>query len=278
MTTSLSKFLAIQGLTSRRKATELIKSGRVQINGDMITNPAYRITPEFDKIMVDSNPIKTDKKVYILLNKPPGVVSTARDTHNRPIVTELVPVSQRLYPVGRLDQDTTGLILLTNDGELAYRLTHPKFHIPKTYELVIRGPVGQETIRRLREGVLLDDGITALTQVTRHPGIPIRLKADIGTIGSRRIIGSSHNPPALGLPPLSRAYTLLHLTLYEGRKRQIRRMCQALKLTLVSLKRIAIGPLKLGNLQEGQWRELMEIELEELYKSVNLRKSALNPC
>jgi 23S rRNA pseudouridine2605 synthase len=226
----LAKHLAHAGVASRRAAEQLVFAGRVTVGGEVVRDPA-RDVGEADAIAVDGKPVgaaEHERAVYIV-NKPAGIVSTAHDTHGRRTIVDLVRGKGRLYPVGRLDADTTGLILLTDDGELAYRLTHPSFEVPKTYRAVVRNPpVREPALRRMREGVELDDGRTAPARVRRTgPGE-------------------------------------LEITIHEGRKRQVRRMCEAVGHRVESLERVAFGPLRLGNLPAGGHRRLTPAEVEQL--------------
>src|ERR687885_267415 len=213
----LAKHLAHAGVASRRAAEGMIAAGRVTIDGETVTDPGRDVTGA-EAIAVDGEPVGgAPRRVVYAVHKPAGVVSTAHDTHGRPTVVDLVPgAGTRLYPVGRLDADTTGLILLTNDGALAERLTHPRYEVPKTYLATIpRPPVGGRALRALREGVDLEDGRTAPARVRR-------------------------------LKP-----ALLEITIHEGRKRQVRRMCAAVGHPVLALRRVAFGPLRLGRLPEG---------------------------
>src|SRR3954469_12527200 len=225
----LAKHLAHSGVASRRAAEGLIAAGRVTVDGATVTDPARDVSGG-EAIAVDGERVgSAPRHVVYAVNKPAGVVSTAHDTHGRPTVVDLVPVATRLYPVGRLDADTTGLILLTNDGELANRLTHPRFEVPKTYRAKVRnGPVGEAALRALRDGVELDDGRTA----------PARVRA---------------------VRP-----DVLELTIHEGRKRQVRRMCEAVGHPVVALRRVRFGPLELGDLGAGAHRRLTAAEVERL--------------
>jgi 23S rRNA pseudouridine2605 synthase len=229
----LAKHLAHAGVASRRAAEQLVFAGRVTVGGEVVRDPA-RDVGEGDAITVDGKPIgaaEHERAVYVV-NKPAGVVSTAHDTHGRRTIVDLVRGKGRLYPVGRLDADTTGLILLTDDGELAYRLTHPSFEVPKTYRAVVRNPpVREPALRRLREGVELDDGRTAPARVRR--------------------IGPGE----------------LEITIHEGRKRQVRRMCEAVGHRVESLERVAFGPMRLGTLPAGGHRKLTPAEVERLRKA-----------
>ena len=205
----INKFLASLGIASRRKIDEMILMGKIKINNKVITQLGTKINPNKDIVEVDNKKIQTQQTenfTYIILNKPKGIIATASDTHYRKTVLDIVNSKQRLYPVGRLDQDSRGLILLTNDGKLTYALTHPKYHVPKTYEVKILGNVKDSIVEKLRNGVELEEGKTA--------------KADI-KICQRNVKQS-----------------LLEITLYEGKKRQIRRMCAALHLFLIDLRRI----------------------------------------
>jgi 23S rRNA pseudouridine2605 synthase len=224
----LSRYLAHGGVSSRRAAEELIRAGRVTVGGDVVTDPA-RDVDERSGVAFDGRPVTpVSNTVVYAVNKPKGVVSTARDTHGRPTVVDLVKTPSRVYPVGRLDADTTGLILLTNDGELANRLTHPRYGVPKTYHATIaKPPVREHELRRLREGVKLDDGRTAPARVRR-------------------------------LTP-----TKLEITLREGRKRQVRRMLDAVGHPVTALQRVSFGPLRL-DLPEGGVRRLTPAEVERL--------------
>jgi len=228
----LAKFLAHAGVASRRAAEELIRAGRVTVAGAVVTDPA-RDVDAASGVAVDGESLAgAESRVVYALNKPAGVVSTASDPQRRRTVTQLVPSSARLYPVGRLDADSTGLILLTNDGELANLLTHPRFEVPKTYRVTVASPPVRPTaLRALRDGVELDDGRTSPAQV-------------------RRV-----------------APDLLELTIHEGRKRQIKRMCEAVGHRVLALERIRFGPLALGDLAPGGHRRLTAAEVERLRKA-----------
>ncbi len=226
----LAKHLAHAGVSSRRGAEALVAAGRVTVDGATITDPA-RDVGAAEVVAVDGRPVVISAhQVVVVLHKPAGVVSTARDPHGRPTVVDLVAdVPGRLYPVGRLDADTTGLILLTDDGELAHRLTHPRFEVPKTYRALVAGDaVGERALRALRDGVELEDGRTAPARV--------------------RLLGPHE----------------LELELREGRKRQVRRMCAAVGHPVRALDRVAFGPLALGDLPEGAHRRLRPVEVERL--------------
>ena len=226
----LVKYLAHAGVASRRAAEGLIAEGRVRVDGATVTDPARDIG-EASRVDVDGEPLRgPERRVVYAVHKPLGVVSTARDTHGRPTVVGLVPAKGlRLYPIGRLDAESSGLILLSNDGELANRLTHPRFEVPKTYVATLAGgPISDAALSRLRAGVELEDGLTAPARVRRR--------------GEREI----------------------EITIHEGRKRQVRRMCEAVGHRVTALRRTAFGPLRLGTLAPGEHRLLRAAELERL--------------
>lgn len=227
----LAKYIALCGAASRRAAERLVADGRVTVAGRTVTDPATDVDGSVE-VALDGRALERERTVVYAVNKPRGVVSTARDTHGRPIVTELVASDLRLYPVGRLDAETTGLILLTNDGALANRLTHPRYGVEKTYRArVARPPVGDAALDRLAGGVVLDDGVARAARVRRT------------------------------------APDTIELTLGEGRKRQVRRMCAAVGHPVRELERIRFGPLRLGQLAPGESRLLSEAEVESLERA-----------
>ncbi len=236
----LQKVLAVRGWGSRRVCEDLISAGRVTVNGDVAVL-GRRVDTDHDLVEVDGVPLGVKPGlVYYLLNKPTGVVTTASDTHGRPTVIELVPNEPRVYPVGRLDLDTEGLLLLTNDGELAQRLTHPSHGVDKEYLAEVSGgSVAQGQLRRLREGIELDDGVTAPAKVSQpSPGV-------------------------------------LRLTIHEGRNRQVRRMCEAVGHPVQRLVRVRIGTLRDPALRPGEWRVLTTSEVKSLIESVGTAGSQL---
>ena len=223
----LVKFLAHGGVASRRKAEEIIAKGVVTVGGEVVTDPA-RDVGGGDDVRVNGAPVAAEAREVWAVNKPAGVVSTAREPGSRPAVVSLVQTQARLYPVGRLDADTTGLLLLTNDGELANQLTHPRYEVPKAYRARLREPIADRDLDRLRKGVELEDGPTAPAQVRR--------------LDKREI----------------------EIVLREGRNRQVRRMIEAVGNRVVALRRTSFGPLRLGNLPEGKARRLSDGEVAQL--------------
>jgi 23S rRNA pseudouridine2605 synthase len=225
----LVKYLAHCGVASRRRAEELIAAGRVRVGGEAVADPA-RDVDEASGVEVDGRPVAPEPREVWIVNKPAGVISTAREPGHRAAVVDLVDSSRRLYPVGRLDADSTGLILVTNDGELANRLSHPRYGVQRTYRVRLRRPAAESQLRRLRNGVELDDGLTAPARVRRV---------------SPRV---------------------LELTLGEGRNRQVRRMVEAVGNQVSELTRIRYGTLELGTLPEGKARRLRPPEVKRLWK------------
>ncbi|MBC7104760.1 MAG: rRNA pseudouridine synthase [Firmicutes bacterium] len=231
----LARYLARSGVASRRRAEAVIAAGRVAVNGTVVTTPAFTVDPERDRVTVDGRPVHPEPRVYLMLNKPPGYVSTVSDPRGRPTVLDLVPRVGRLYPVGRLDADSEGLLLLTNDGELSLLLTHPRYGVPKTYRVWVAGVPDRGTLTRLARGVELEDGPTA--------------------------------PARVRLVRAGRAGSVLEVTLREGRKRQIRRMCAAVGHPVLRLVRVGLGPVNLGALPPGRWRELRPEEVAALRRA-----------
>jgi 23S rRNA pseudouridine2605 synthase len=225
----LAKFLAHSGVASRRASEQLIVAGRVRVGGEPVRDPA-RDVDAASEVEVDGRPVRPEGREVWMLNKPENVVSTASEPGRRRAVVDLIDSRRRLYPVGRLDADSSGLILITNDGELANRLTHPRYEVPKRYEARLRRTPTEAQLRRLREGVTLDDGRTR----------PAR---------ARRLQGAS-----------------IELTISEGRNRQVRRMARAVGNEIVSLRRIGFGSLRLDDLPEGASRRLSRSELRRLWK------------
>lgn len=236
----LAKFLAHGGVASRRQAEKIVAAGRVTVDGEVVTDPA-RDVGEGDDVRVDGSPVGAEAREVWMVNKPAGVVSTAREPGGRVAVVELVDSAARLYPVGRLDADSTGLLLLTNDGELANRLTHPSYEVPKAYRAQLRRPPSDRDLERLRRGVELEDGQTAPAEVTR--------------LGEREV----------------------EIVLHEGRNRQVRRIAEAVGNEVVALRRVRFGPLGLGDLQEGAARRLSDTEVDLLRSATDQSRLPLPP-
>jgi 23S rRNA pseudouridine2605 synthase len=226
----LNAYLARAGVASRRAADELIKAGRVSVNG--APGQLNTFVSRGDRVEVDGEPVAAQRLAYVLLHKPAGTVTTARDPQGRPTVVELVDLPERVVPVGRLDVDTTGALLLTNDGPLAHRLAHPRYGVEKVYEVEVEGQPDEDALRRLAEGVELEDGMTAPATV--------------------RCLAPSR----------------LELTLHEGRNRQVRRMLEAVGYPVRRLHRNVYAGLKLRGLAPGEWRELTREEVELLVRVV----------
>lgn len=237
----LQKFLSGAGVASRRRAEEYIRLGRVKVNGQAVTEMGHKIDPDKDRITVDGKEIKVVQQLlYLMLNKPPLVMTTMDDPQQRTKVTDyLTDVKERVYPVGRLDYESDGLLLMTNDGELAYRLTHPRYQVPKTYLVKVQGRVSPEALQMLREGVNLEDGIT--------------------------------QPAKVQVVATGKDSTRLTLTIKEGRNRQVRRMCDTVGYPVLTLRRIGFGPLDLGELPSGSYRRLNDTEIASLKKACQLK-------
>jgi len=238
----LQKYLADAGVTSRRKAEEMIAAGRVRVNGEVVSVPGTKVTPGHDKVTVDSHQIKARKAghyVYYALNKPRGFLVTSDDPEGRKTIYELITgIRERVIPVGRLDRDSEGLLILTNDGELANRLMHPRYKVAKEYEVRIAGRATDAQVRRLREGVEIDGGKTqpALVEV-----------AEVDERGMR-----------------------LYVTITEGKKRQVRQMLEAIGHEVKRLMRVREGCISLRDMGPGKWRELTPQEVTDLRKEVKL--------
>jgi 23S rRNA pseudouridine2605 synthase len=228
----LNAFLARAGVASRRRADELIREGRVRVNGE--PGQLNTVVGKRDVVEVDGERVERQLLAYVLLNKPSGVVTTASDPRGRPTVVDLVPAEPRVVPVGRLDVDTTGALLLTNDGDLAHRLAHPRYGVPKVYEADVEGAPSAEALARLRDGIELEDGLTAPAGVRR--------------VGPNRV----------------------ELTLHEGRKHQVKRMCDAVGHPVLGLHRVRYAELDVDGLEPGRWRQLTPGEVAALKAAVGL--------
>jgi 23S rRNA pseudouridine2605 synthase len=231
----LQKVLAQAGIASRRKCEEIILAGRVEVNDEKITTLGVKVDPNTDIIKVDGRAIRAESKVYLLFNKPKGVITSAHDPEGRKIVTDFIKgIKERVVPVGRLDYDTEGLLLLSNDGEFVNLLTHPKHHVPKTYHATVKGVPHGEVLERLKNGIMLDDGITAPAQVEYY---------DIAT---------DHKE------------TIVTITIHEGRNRQVRRMFEAVSFPVKRLRRVQFGDITLHGVSRGHFRHLTAREIEDL--------------
>ncbi len=230
----LQKYIALCGVASRRTAEEFITAGRVRVNGKLITELGAKIDPDCDKVSLDGKKLHyEEKKVYLMLNKPKGYVTTAKDNFDRKTVLDLIPKELgRVYPVGRLDYDSEGLLLLTNDGDFTFLLTHPKHEIKKSYLVLISGQISDDSLSALEKGVMIDDKKTMPAKVT--------------------------------LKHREAARSILIITISEGRNRQVRKMCAAVGHEVLRLCRVAEGSLQLGALKPGEWRHLTPAEIKAL--------------
>lgn len=231
-TIRLDKYLSSSGACSRRAVDEFLKTNSVTINGNQATESGLRINPDKDVVLINKKPIKKPELLYFMLNKPKGIITTASDEYGRENVLSFIKTTERIFPIGRLDKDTHGLILLTNDGDLTNHLIHPRYHVPKIYEAKIARELLPYQLECLRSGVMLEDGLT--------------------------------QPAEVKVIKKHRDHSIIQITLHEGKKRQIRRMCEALKITLLDLQRVQFGPLKLDDLPLGKYRRLSNSEVEQL--------------
>lgn len=241
MQVRLQRFLAQAGVTSRRKAEELIVAGRVKVNGQVVTELGTKVDPDQDKVSLGGKRLLAERPIYLMLNKPRGYVTTLSDPEGRPtVMTFLKRAGARIFPVGRLDFNTEGLLLCTNDGDLAHALMHPKHGVAKTYEVKLQGLVGPEVVRRWQEGVLLDDGERTAPAEVRS----------IGNTGKN---------------------SWLEVTLHEGKNRQVHRTAEALGFAVLKLTRVGYGGLQLGDLKVGTTRPLTTDELERLRRAAGAK-------
>lgn len=238
----LQKYLAQCGVASRRESEGLIAAGRVKVNGE-VAAVGQKIDPIKDRVLFDGKRIREDDKVYVVLNKPKGVVTSAKDTHRRETVLDCVgDMGSRLFPVGRLDMDVSGTLLLTNDGELAFRLTHPKYEVEKVYMAWVQGDVSAEAVEKLRKGIVLEDGPTSPAHVKV-------LKREVST-------------------------TLVRLAIHEGRNRLVKRMLAAVGHPVKDLRRLSVGPIRATGLIPGEWRYLSDAEVSNLKRATGIRNGA----
>ena len=234
----LPKLIAAAGFASRRKAADLVRAGRVRVDGRVVTSPAAQVDPGTSRVEVDGRPVRLQPKRYFLLNKPRGPLSTVADGRGRQTVLDLLgDMEERLYPAGRLDADTEGLLLITNDGDLTYRLTHPRYRVDKVYHAEVEGRPTRAALRRLARGMVLAEGPTG----------PARVRI---------------------LRPGARA-SLVELIVHSGRKRMVRRMLEAVGHPVRMLRRTRVGPLTLGDLRPGEWRPLSDDEISQLWNAID---------
>lgn len=258
-TVRINKALADAGVCSRRRADELVAAGRVRVNGETVTSPGLQVRPGKDELEVDGKAIRPAAQApcYLLLYKPVRVVSTAYDPEGRTTVLDLVPPiwkARRLYPAGRLDFFSEGLVLLTDDGDLTNRVVHPRHHMPRIYRVLIRGEVPERALEAMRKGMTLAEGET------------------LAPVGVRVLPGQLHDLSGASAAqrPTGQRGTLLEMTLHQGLNRQIRRMCRDLGLTILRLVRVAQGPLRLGVMRPGEVRELSPAEVAALKKAAGM--------
>jgi 23S rRNA pseudouridine2605 synthase len=228
----LQKYIARCGVTSRRKAEELIFQGRVKVNGEVVIN-IITINPERDRVEVDDKLIMpNENKIYIMLNKPTGIITSAKDQFGRKTVLDIINVKERVYPVGRLDYDTSGLLILTNDGDFAYKMTHPSHEVEKVYVAEVLGTPTEEEMNAFRNGLHIEDYVTSPAEI--------------------RILSKKSKT------------SIVEIKIHEGRNRQVRKMCDKIDHPVIKLKRIRIGKLSLGDLKIGEWRHLTSEEVRYL--------------
>ena len=236
----MNKIIAMAGIASRRRADELMSQGLVMVNGHKQTELGARAVWGIDAIEVDGHPIPgPPKRIYVMLNKPFGYVSTLRDPEGRPIIRDVIKdIKERIYPVGRLDFDSQGLLIVTNDGELSFRLMHPKFRIPRTYKVTVDRSLSDASVQQLKKGILLDDGLT--------------------------------NPAQVKIIDRQQGKSVVRITIFEGRSREVRRMFEAVGHKPLKLIRTGYGGLTLGSLKVGKYRHLRSVEVKALRSSVGL--------
>ena len=234
----LQKFLANSGIAARRKCEEYILQGKVKVNGSVVKELGTKVKPEKDVIEFNGKVVKLeDKKIYILLNKPIEYVTTASDQFDRPTVLDLVKIKEKVLPVGRLDMYTSGALILTNDGDFMYKVTHPKYEIEKTYTVTVRGIVTEEDVKKISAGVEIEDYVSGKAKV--------------------KILKTNEE----------KNFSRLQITIHEGKNREVRKMCEAIGKKVLALHRRKIGNLDVKNLELGQWRYLTDKEVQELLRT-----------
>lgn len=233
----LQKYMASCGIASRRKCEELILKGLVKVNGDIITELGFKVNPEKDKILYNNKEIKKEEdKIYILLNKPEGYITSVKDERGRKTILDIVKVKERIYPIGRLDYDTSGLLLLTNDGEIYNKIIHPRVQVDKIYIALCKGEFTKEEIEKFKSGIDIGGYITAEANI--------------------QVLSVKHDKKS-GIKN-----SLVEITIHEGKNRQIRKMCSSLNHDVITLKRVKLGNITLGNLKKGEYRNLTNKELD----------------
>jgi 23S rRNA pseudouridine2605 synthase len=250
----LQKILAHAGIASRRKSEELILAGRVRVNGKIVSELGTRVDPSKDRIEVDGAPARIEKLRYVILHKPKGYLSDIDEARGKPLAIDLIPSAERLYAAGRLDANSEGLLFLTNDGELAHRITHPRYHNEKEYLALVEGEPNAKALAQMKKGVEYDGDLLRADSVRR-----VR---DLGELGDR------HHWNLAG-----RNECWLRIILHEGKKREIRHMCSALGFPVKRLIRVRIGAIELGDLPIGQWRELSDSEARALKNPARYREN-----
>ena len=271
----LQKFLARAGAASRRGSENLMTAGRVTVNGQVVTELGSKVDPLVDDVAVDGVPLDYRQYTYIMLHKPAGYVTTMSDPQGRPTVAELVPTDRfpGLFPIGRLDFDTTGLLLFSTDGELGNGLLHPRHHVEKRYLALVNGKPMPEQLECLERGIQIDDGMTAPARAALVEGAEAKRALAMlevpPAVPEHEPNGSVPSPQrAAILRKRSQERTVVRVVLREGRKRQVKRMLSAIKHGVLALHRDSFGPIELGDLPRGQWRELTSEEVAALYASI----------
>ncbi len=281
----LQKFLARAGAASRRGSENLMSAGRVTVNGQVVTELGSKVDPRVDEVAVDGVVVRLEGgPVTIMLHKPAGYVTTMSDPQGRPTVAELVPTDRfpGLYPIGRLDFDTTGLLLFSTDGELGNGLLHPRHHVEKRYLALVNGRPTPEELARLERGIRLDDGMTAPARAALVEGAEAKRALTMlevpPAVPEREPDGSPVSPQrAAILRKRSQRRSVVRVVLREGRKRQVKRMLSAIKHGVLALHRDSFGPIELGELPRGQWRQLTDAEVAALHAAIQREESRVKP-
>lgn len=277
----LQKYLARAGVASRRAAEALIASGRVAVNGAVVTELGTKVVPGVDVVAVDGGEVVlAGGSVTLMLHKPAGYVTTMSDPQGRPTVAGLVPTGEHpgLYPIGRLDRDTTGLLLFSTDGELGNLLLHPRHHVPKSYVALVEGAPGEHDLARLRQGVLLDDGMTLPAKAELLRGVDEAAARQAVGVGEGAGGYAQRHGGKRSRAVREKGGALVRLTIREGRKRQVRRMLEAVGHPVIALHRESLGPLALDGLPRGQWRLLTDAEVAALRQAASGSPACVREC